>query len=716
MIQKDSPVTESRPLFHYILLFMIIPVICIGVLLTANDYFVTKNNFENEAHHLQFQTEQNIMEALHLTDTASNILDNSINDQMQKGLVAVKGEYERSGRNPAGMNLTALRAGMGEGYDIYVIDESGVIVATTYPPELGQDFKQIPYFFEYLTKIRNSEGFFPDRVVHELLGSGQYRKFAYMPTPDHKYVLELGLAGPSFDSMNAKLEAHKNIKNIVFSNPYVEDYRVFNTLGRYVSNGSRPEPEIRGYLNETIRLRSSYEVSEAGSPRTVRYLFIDLKDATYGSDPSRIVEITYNTGLMQQSLNNLLLSHLLISLSVILLGCVLAVLVSRRLIQPVKCIVSDVEKIAAGDLDHRIGSPQIQEFRVLEKSINTMVDSLKSAFLKVKDDEIFKQEMIDQLPIAVFMKNVDDGRYVYWNRASETLFGRKAVDVIGKTDRDLFPKGMVAQIEREDCEARLNRIAMNTKTVALEGQGDRILHMIIVPIFSSTRTERYMLGIAEDLTEQALHLKTDLLFSITRHDILDNLSVIMESLERAQLMTTPEAMQAFFDKTLLSVESIRNQISFMRSMQDRGITSPKWQSVQQSFYNAVEQLPDSDVEIEADLDDLEIFADPFLPRIFFTLLLNSFNYGGKRLSRVHLHAAMDGENLALVYEDDGPGIPLTDKAKIFIFEESPKTWQGLFLIRELLSFTGISITESGAPETGVRFVLLVPAGKFRYRG
>lgn len=714
MSSSNSPPKKSRSLSLYILFFMVMPVICIGGLLTVNDYLVTKSNFENEAHHLQFQTEENINQALHLTDTATNILDDSINDRMQKGLEAVKKEYERSGHNPAAMDLSGIQSGLGEGFDIYVIDESGVIVATTYAPELGQDFKQIPYFYEYINKIRKSDGFFPDRVVHELLGAGQYRKYAYMPTPDHRYVLELGLAGPTYYAMNAKLDAHKNIKNILFANPYVEQYRVFNTLGRYVSNGSRPEPEVWEHISESVRTRSTLEVSSADSTRTVRYLYIDLKDDKYGSDPSRIVEITYNTGLMQQSLQNLILFHLLVSLSAILLGCILALIVSRRLIRPVTGIVADVEKIAAGDLEHRIGSSQIREFQILEQSINTMVDSLKSAFLAVKDDEIFKREMIDQLPVAVFMKDVSDGRYVYWNKASENLYGIPAGDVIGRTDRELFPHCMVSQIEKEDCEARLKRVSLNTKTISLGGHGDRIVHMIIVPIFNSAKTERYILGIAEDLTEEAIHLKTELLFSLTRHDILDHLSVIMESLERAQLMTTPEAMQAFFDKTIISVESIRNQISFMRSMQDRGITSPKWQAVQQAFYDAADMLPDSTVDIRADSENIEIFADPFLPRIFFTLLLNSLNYGGSRISRIRLSSHREGENLVLVYEDNGPGIPPEDKMKIFLFEESPRTWQGLFLIRDLLAFTGITISESGNPETGVRFVILVPPGKFRY--
>ena len=60
-------------------------------------------------------------------------------------------------------------------------------------PELGMDFKTIPSFYKYLTKIRNSEGFFPDRIVNELKGEGKFRKYAYQPTPDHKYILELGL-------------------------------------------------------------------------------------------------------------------------------------------------------------------------------------------------------------------------------------------------------------------------------------------------------------------------------------------------------------------------------------------------------------------------------------------------------------------------------------------------------------------------------------------
>jgi len=41
---------------------------------------------------------------------------------------------------------------------------------------------------------------------------------------------------------------------------------------------------------------------------------------------------------------------------------------------------------------------------------------------------------------------------------------------------------------------------------------------------------------------------------------------------------------------------------------------------------------------------------------------------------------------------------------------------GLFLSREILAITGITITETGKPGTGARFEILVPKGAWRLAG
>jgi PAS domain S-box-containing protein len=405
--------------------------------------------------------------------------------------------------------------------------------------------------------------------------------------------------------------------------------------------------------------------------------------------------------------------HLLIAILALAFGVCAAVLLSLYLSKPISGIVRDVNRISDGDLDGKISPTHVAEFQVLENSINTMVGSLKDSIRQVNEGKILQREMVDQLPVAVFMKSVKDGKYTFWNKASEQIFNIPATEVIGRTDLELFSQKMASTIDKEDNEARLNQVSISNKKIADKFRGQRIIHMIIVPIFDSDNTLQYILGIGEDVTEETLSMKIDLLFSITRRDILDQLSSIVSYLERAQLKTSREAMQTFFDKTLESVESIRNQMAFVRSLQEIGITSPIWQSVKKVFWEAVMLNPTSTIDIRVEMDDIELYADPLLSRVFYNLLTNSIKHGDHQLTKIRLYTQKSGESLIMIYEDNGKGIPLDEKEKIFEFGFGKGTGFGLFLIRELLGYTGITITETGEPGKGAKFEILVPKGKFR---
>jgi signal transduction histidine kinase len=114
-----------------------------------------------------------------------------------------------------------------------------------------------------------------------------------------------------------------------------------------------------------------------------------------------------------------------------------------------------------------------------------------------------------------------------------------------------------------------------------------------------------------------------------------------------------------------------------------------------------------------DMDDIELFADPLFPRVFYNLLANSIQHGDHQLTKIRLYAQKTEETLILIYEDNGQGIPLDEKEKIFEFGFGTGTGFGLFLIRELLGYTGITITETGEPGKGAKFEIMVPNGKFR---
>ena len=67
-------------------------------------------------------------------------------------------------------------------------------------------------------------------------------------------------------------------------------------------------------------------------------------------------------------------------------------------------------------------------------------------------------------------------------------------------------------------------------------------------------------------------------------------------------------------------------------------------------------------------------------------------------------------------KDDGDGVHAGEKERLFNRGFGKNTGLGLFLSREILSITGITITENGVPGKGARFEITVPKGAWRTAG
>ncbi len=80
-----------------------------------------------------------------------------------------------------------------------------------------------------------------------------------MPTPDHRYVLELGFAKSSFSNERSTIQYKKAIDLIASANPYIERVRIFNTMGKIVDNTSEVvDDPTQDYLREGDAATSGY--------------------------------------------------------------------------------------------------------------------------------------------------------------------------------------------------------------------------------------------------------------------------------------------------------------------------------------------------------------------------------------------------------------------------------------------------------------------------
>jgi signal transduction histidine kinase len=385
------------------ILLIVIPAIG---LLSAYDYLQAEERMTSDLNTLQSVTEKSLRESIVDVDTGLKLFDDSLNLRLQRGFSLFLDEYEQSGRDPSEMDLFALKAELGGDMDLYVINESGVIVYTTYSPDLGLDFKEIPDFYAEITRMRLGDEFSPDRVVYEP-ETGRVRKFAYMPTPDHRYLFELGLVPDALVEERNRLRSQESTQEFVTLNPYLESISVYDIFGNPVNEADEPpDPATRALITGTIIPgRTDYEVQEHG--KQIRYLFIDLKDPDYPSDPSVVVELTYNTALIQSQLDQMLVYRAAVAVLAILLSSAVVFLVARRLTRPLEEIVDDVDVIARGNLDHTIRVSATREVMRLEQSINTMVGTLKATISRLRDSEETIREYSERLEEQVEARTAD---------------------------------------------------------------------------------------------------------------------------------------------------------------------------------------------------------------------------------------------------------------------------------------------------------------------
>jgi signal transduction histidine kinase len=112
------------------------------------------------------------------------------------------------------------------------------------------------------------------------------------------------------------------------------------------------------------------------------------------------------------------------------------------------------------------------------------------------------------------------------------------------------------------------------------------------------------------------------------------------------------------------------------------------------------------------LAGLEVFADSLITNVFHNLIHNALRHGGK-VTAIHFSVEEVEGARAVVCEDDGVGISADIKEKLFTKDVSKDHGHGLFLSREILAITGITITEQGEPGHGAKFVMTPPEGGLR---
>jgi signal transduction histidine kinase len=221
-------------------------------------------------------------------------------------------------------------------------------------------------------------------------------------------------------------------------------------------------------------------------------------------------------------------------------------------------------------------------------------------------------------------------------------------------------------------------------------------------------TERKMF---EKRLELANH-RLDVMARVLRHDVMNELTVLNGHLELLSGTELTEKQRERLGKALKAARRIDDLIEKTRVDHILDPVKPKWQGLEQSVRDGIQNAELEGVTLKTSLCDCQVLADPMLPTVFGNLMDNPLRHGGG-VKEISVSTERKGQITLVIWKDDGVGVPQDDKERIFERGVGRHTGMGLFLIREILNITGLDIYEDGVPGEGARFVITIPASSIR---
>jgi PAS domain S-box-containing protein len=249
----------------------------------------------------------------------------------------------------------------------------------------------------------------------------------------------------------------------------------------------------------------------------------------------------------------------------------------------------------------------------------------------------------------------------------------------------------------------------------------RWIELVNVPVRDGAGRLVALEGVCRDVTGQkeveaalqAVNRRMNLLASLTRHDILNQLTVLLGALELARGAGSDAELAWFLGRSREAAWAIQRLTEFTRDYQEIGQGAPRWVRVPELVRRAAASFAGDGAVVEVAEDPWEIRADPLIELVFYNLVENALRHGGT-VTRIVLSVEEEPSGgLVIACEDDGEGVPVNEKERIFKRGYGRHTGLGLSLAAEILASTDMTIAETGRAGLGARFEIRVPPGACR---
>jgi two-component system nitrogen regulation sensor histidine kinase NtrY len=444
--------------------------------------------------------------------------------------------------------------------------------------------------------------------------------------------------------------------------------------------------------------------------------------------------------VLKQPLAGVYLSFFLMLTLMILIGSTwMGLYLAKRITRPIQLLATAAKEIGAGHLDHRVVPETQDEFGSLIEAFNSMAGELAASRRRLERSAVelerkhvdvegrkrYVETILDR--IATGVVSVDaQGRIRTANSAAARLL---AIDssVAGLPAAEAFGGAELKPLAEVIDEALRSRDAIHPRDVSLTRAG-RELHLAIMatPLRREDGGSDGAVLVFDDVTPLIRTQKVAAWREVARrlaHEIKNPLTPIQLSAERMRrhLSGAPEPTRALVEEctsTIVEeVESLKALVDefsqFARMPAPRTVSTDLHEllgdvlGLYHGIFPGVEirrRFAESLPKVSIDTEQIR--------RVMINLIDNAIEAMEQR-GTIEIETQHDPSNkfVRVIVADDGPGIPASERDKLFLPYYSTKrrgSGLGLAIVRRIVAEHGGSIEVTDNTPRGTRFAVELP--------
>ncbi|MBN2860969.1 MAG: hypothetical protein JXK93_11955 [Sphaerochaetaceae bacterium] len=400
----------------------------------------------------------------------------------------------------------------------------------------------------------------------------------------------------------------------------------------------------------------------------------------------------------------------------IVLGIVAVILIDRLVLGRLTSLHNQVKHIGGmADPSLRVSMKGGDELQALADVINRLLERIDEAQAELRESMARTRALFEAVPDIIVQVNRDGtilavkpGKNMPLPLPPELNPGKSLGSILSKEFSSSVTDILELSFTSEDVQIIDFEYEMNGVKRQFEARVVAVnLEMAIALVRDETARR-----LAEVAIKRA-NEKLNLLSSITRHDILNQVMALLGNIYLAGDHCTDETSRELLKAMKTIGETIQSQVVFTRDYQQLGISGPGWLRISLVIKNARSQLDLSRWHILEETGEWEVFADQLFVKVIYNLMQNTLKHAGETADTIRIRCEESDVGLHLIYEDNGVGIADRARDGLFIPASNGEHGFGLFLASEILSITGATIAEEGSPGRGVRFRISFQPGTYR---